>query len=196
MNLTLYGDTRLKFSFEEAPSGIVIFRNGKKHYFYNAPEKTTFFFNAPLGGVYTVKGANGSEPKNYEAQPLEATNHAGLSLPTPERVPQVTSNFISDRKAPDSTPARMNRFTGEIQTAEWFNDLPAEVKHFILLHEQGHNYYKTEEYCDLYAVKMFISQGFNPSQAVLALELGIHGDNRQKNERLNNVVKALKKMNS
>lgn len=35
---------------------------------------------------------------------------------------------------------------------------------FILFHEYGHQKYKTEKYCDLYAANMMLKKGFNPSQ--------------------------------
>ena len=69
----------------------------------------------------------------------------------------------------NDTPARIDVNTGIIETGPRFNKLPTLVKDFIILHEIGHHYYFTETYCDQYALKNYIENYGNPSQALYSL---------------------------
>lgn len=67
------------------------------------------------------------------------------------------------------SPARIDVKTGIIEYSSDFLKLPILWQDFIILHEIGHHYYKTEEYCDLYALKNYIDNYGNPSQAYYSL---------------------------
>ena len=69
----------------------------------------------------------------------------------------------------NGSPARNFSQTGIIEYGNNFLNLPAPVKTFILLHEIGHFFYKTEKYCDIFAAKNFIDMGYNNSTAFYAL---------------------------
>lgn len=45
-----------------------------------------------------------------------------------------------------------------------FKDKPLFVVDFVRGHEFGHQYYKTEKYCDLWSANFMIRKGYNPSQ--------------------------------
>lgn len=64
---------------------------------------------------------------------------------------------------------------------------------FILLHEKGHNYYKTEHKADGYAVRAMLKRGYNPSQIALAPLFTLSNDNL---ERKKIVFEKLKKLKS
>lgn len=49
-----------------------------------------------------------------------------------------------------------------------FKNKPLFIIYFILFHEFGHKYYKTEKYCDLYARNKMLEKGFTPFQTGLA----------------------------
>lgn len=49
-----------------------------------------------------------------------------------------------------------------------FEEKPMYEIDFILCHEFGHRFYKTEKYCDLYAARCLLKMGYNPSQVGLA----------------------------
>lgn len=49
-----------------------------------------------------------------------------------------------------------------------FKEKPWPQVEFILGHEFGHQFYKTEKYCDLYAANRMLKKGFNPSQVGLS----------------------------
>lgn len=52
---------------------------------------------------------------------------------------------------------------------KWMSLIPP-VKLFILLHEGGHFFYATEEYCDLFAFVSFMRMGYNKSTAFYTLD--------------------------
>lgn len=52
-----------------------------------------------------------------------------------------------------------------IADTSFFGGLTIPERFFILFHEYGHQFYHTEEYCDLYAINQMLCNGFNPSQS-------------------------------
>lgn len=66
---------------------------------------------------------------------------------------------------------------------------PQQWMYFIMLHELGHNFYKSEWKCDLWAFINFIKQGYNESQALYALTRVLHVSDRSL-DRLSRVLNA------
>ena len=74
------------------------------------------------------------------------------------------------------TPARIftNRNPAVIEVGERFYSYPPPVRMFILLHEYGHMFYKTEHKTDCYALKKYLQMGLPPSMAFYALAKVLH----------------------
>lgn len=70
----------------------------------------------------------------------------------------------------DGTPARIFSDTGVIEVSNSFSSFPPPVRLFLLLHETGHMIYKSEEYCDLWALINFLKMGYNRSTAYYTLD--------------------------
>ena len=68
---------------------------------------------------------------------------------------------------------------GNIVMDESLLDCPEFIHDFVLFHEIGHIHYRTEQYCDLYAMKCMLEKGWNPSQVYIAKKI-ISDKDRQK----------------
>lgn len=102
-----------------------------------------------------------------KVEPLQ-TNGESIKLPAPERTEWKDFRIVRN---PDlkGTPARIFAKTGLIEIGEDFEKYPSPVRLFILLHEVGHMFYKTEWKTDLFALKIYLMLGFNESNAFYAL---------------------------
>jgi hypothetical protein len=115
-----------------------------------------------------------------------------VNLPGYERNKSAAPSeiFLTENFDVAHTPARINPKSGEVQICAGFEDLPNEVRFFILLHELGHRHYKTETLCDQYALKNFLERGYNPSQAVIALTR-ILTPSPENKKRIKNIFKII-----
>jgi hypothetical protein len=120
--------------------------NGKKHE-----------FNLPAG-IYKY---DGSFIKLDRPVPVK-----NIALPQKER------NIIRKRYNIEfgDNPNKCTIFyaKGLILFDNSFKNKPLYIKYAIYYHELGHHFYKTEAKADLYAAKMMLDKGFNPSQIGMA----------------------------
>lgn len=114
-------------------------------------------------------------------------------LPEPEKNIEKKPMYIAFNKDLQSTPARIDVKTGRIEVGPFFESLPRPIQDFILLHEVGHNYYYTETYCDQYALRQYINNFGNPSQAFYALAKVFKNPQYQA-ERILNVYNNIEKL--
>jgi hypothetical protein len=178
--------------FEGNPESITVF------FLYKNNIVPYFFRN--LGGRYTEIKINlchagkyfFSENGNYILTELK-TEKCNFILPPPERKRNKNIHFVSNFDI-GHTPARIHSHTGKIEIGKRFTNFPFSSKLFILLHEVGHLYYKTEHYCDMFALKYFVENGYNYSAALLALTR-ILKDNAQNKLRIKKLFNHLKKSN-
>jgi len=71
-----------------------------------------------------------------------------------------------------------------------FENRPMYQLAFMIYHEKGHNYYSTEKFADMYAVRQMLNIGYNPSQIVRAPLVTLSDkSNDRKNYILNKFVK-------
>lgn len=113
----------------------------------------TLKFNLPFG-IYKYEGI-----LNKLNSPITVKN---IVLPPKER------NYPK-KKYKILFGDNMNKCTifyklGIILFDKSFLNAPLYIKYSIYFHELGHHFYKTEKFADLYAVKMMLEKGFNPSQ--------------------------------
>lgn len=121
-------------------------------------------FNMPDSGVYTPN----HEITVYKQTPIQTPDRYP-TLPPCERNRWKESNFSVNPNL-KGTPAQIFTEIGEIVVSPQFFTYPPPVRFFLLLHEEGHYLYKTEEYCDLYALVQFLRRGYNESTAYYTLD--------------------------
>lgn len=121
----------------------------------NIPDAGVYYSNTPFEVIKTVPIET---PEMYPVLPPAERN----------RLKPITYK-ISD-EIEGVTPARIFTDTGLIEVAPSFFKLPITVRLFLLLHEQSHFFYVTEQYCDMMAMVNFLRQGYNQSTAYYSLE--------------------------
>lgn len=178
-----------RLNFKGAPRAFRIYseKNGRLHFFRpNRKGFKTILVNFPRPGRYAAENA-----PQVEILPLKKRKYP-INLPGAERTNSADPSeiHITENFSVEHTPARINAVTGEVQICQGFETLPNEVRYFILLHELGHRLFKTETLCDQFALKKFLEQGYNPSQAVIALTR-ILRPTPQNYERINNIFKII-----
>lgn len=183
--LNIETPTTARLTFQDAPRSFRIYseQNNRLHFFRpNAKNLKSIKVNFPRPGIYSIENE-----ASAELMPLQKKTF-DIKLPKPERTQSAGPGqiFLTENFDVEHTPARINAASGEVQICKGFDDLPNEVRFFILLHELGHRLYKTETFCDQYALKNFLDRGYNPSQAVIALTR-ILRPNKGNFERINNI---------
>ena len=122
---------------------------------------------------------------------LEKNN---IDLFEPERQMERPIKIVYNKAlGMEATPARI--YTGSnpatIEVGQRFFTFPSQVRMFILLHEYGHMFYKTEHKTDLYALKRYLELGYNASMAFWALYKVLH-TSEQGRERITKLFNQLK----
>lgn len=87
-----------------------------------------------------------------------------------------------------STPARVNRKTGELQiNMDVWPKLKPEHKRFVLLHEEGHVVLDTSDELavDAYAFKKYAAEGYSLTESVKAITRLLNSNNPEHNLRAN-----------
>lgn len=92
-----------------------------------------------------------------------------------------------------NTPARIftNMNPAVIEVGERFYQYPLPVRMFILLHEYGHLFYKSEHKTDCFALKKYLEMGLPPSMAYYALANVLHSS-PQSTFRIKKIFQELK----
>lgn len=138
---------------------------GRIYYFRYLDGNTGIIkFNIPNPGEYTpdtaitlFKSSHIETPKQYP------------TLPKPERSRWKEPSFVYNPDL-EGTPCRIFTETGVIEHGPAYFTYPPPIRLFLDLHETGHFFYKTEEYCDLWALVNFLRMGFNRSTAYYVLD--------------------------
>lgn len=91
-----------------------------------------------------------------------------FTLPPYERH-RLKDFIIVDNPRLTGTPARIFTEEGIVEKGRDFYRFSRPMRIFFLLHEVGHFYYKTEEFCDLFALVNFLQMGYNMSTAMYCL---------------------------
>lgn len=105
-------------------------------------------------------------------------------LPPPERWYKQKKYRI--KFAPNPNKATVYHKEGIIVFDPYFKKVPKFIFDFILFHEFGHQYYKTEKYADAYARNKMLKRGYNPSQIGLSPLVGLSGAQFERKKHLIN----------
>lgn len=160
----------LKFT-RPFPDRVNIFiDNGQQYFFRNVGGKySEINVNFPIPGIYQTDAGQVHDITPLKISPIVQK----ITLPEHERT--TNPEGISFHYNPEiSSPARIFRHKGRIEKGPKFYALPYSLKLFILLHEIGHLYYKTEWKCDLFACYHFLKMGYNESSCLYALTNILH----------------------
>ncbi len=148
-----------------AKKWIVKSQNGKIYHYreFESPPITAKI-SFPFAGLFY----SNIEMTGIEIFPLE-TFDISKKLPSPERDYNPEKLYIKKMENLYNTPARTIAKIGLIERGKGLEGLPSQMDFFIMLHEYGHQKYKTEWKTDLYALYWFYKLGYNESQAFYAL---------------------------
>ena len=181
----------------------------------SAPESVVFATDSarPLliykkgGAVYHVqRSKNGFTKVKFPKTGIYSSNckivQSGLKIDikNPPELPKADRNYDPSKfhivYNPNlmNTPARIFYELGRCEVGPTFYSYPIQWQQFILLHEKGHLFYSKEIDADLYAVREFIKQGFNYSQAAYAME-NVLRHNKENIERIEKILNILKNEN-
>lgn len=135
--------------------------------------------NIPNPGNYEIK----TKARYLYKTPIQLCE-IDIELPEFERNLNVNiKDFYFSEK--QQSPAVIAKTEGIVIVNPKFISIPIEQRICILFHEAGHFYYSTEWKCDVFAVKEFLSCGYNPVSAYLALfsVLKCNTKSKERNER-------------
>lgn len=100
-------------------------------------------------------------------------NKVRFSLPEPERNRYKPFKIEFNEKL-KGTPARIFTNEGVIEIGKQYYQYSPPTRLFILLHELGHYFYKTEWKTDMFALYYYMKLGYNKSQAFYSLSKVLH----------------------
>jgi hypothetical protein len=154
----------IAFTSEMPKLFLMIDADGDVEYFRYMDGKTPRIrFNIPVPGSYTFN----CPFSLVKMVPIEVNYNLPV-LPSPERDRLKEPVIVYD---PGWTISVASNFTEEgviVHGPGWLA-LIKPIRLFIDLHEVGHFFYRTEQYCDLYALVNFLRMGYNRSTAFYAL---------------------------
>jgi hypothetical protein len=142
---------------------------------FNIPDKGDYLFNIPV--------------KNIKEKSIEIPD-LNIPLPPFERNRIKDFRIITNRSLTGS-PLRVFTMEGIVERSPIFFTYPIPNRIFLLLHEVAHFWYKTEKYCDLLALLIFISWGYNISTAIYCLT-NILSEHPMNDERIKYIYDILK----
>lgn len=153
----------------------------KPFYFKKNPNCDKVFFNL-LKGIYTTDNAVA------RVKPLV---YLPPKLPRPERrtkAPKKLTIFVGE----NPNKCSINRHNGKILIDDRLTFMPLPFIHFILFHELGHYFYKTEYKADIYAAAKMLKIGYNPTQVMYAQYLMLSDHQRARKRILINFLNQTK----
>lgn len=143
-------------------------------------------FNIPDKGIYT----SDSNCVVDKIVPIEIPNNLP-KLPPAERDRVRPIKIVHDENLVGSPVVIYTQENPiRIVTGKDFFVFPSPIRLFLLLHEAGHQFYKTEEYCDLYALVNFIRMGYNASTGYYSL-IKILGRSKENISRIKQMFKTI-----
>lgn len=168
----------------------ISFKNGMPRYFSLTGEKNGLYYFRYLDGKTPRIKFNIVDPDTYDSN-FDFNIVKTVAVETPAVYPELPAaerdrfKEVTFRYDPSlqGTPAAIYSYTGEIVHGPSYYKLPRPIRLFIDLHEQGHLFYKTESFCDLWALVNYLRMGYNRSMAYYTLS-NILGESQENISRL------------
>jgi hypothetical protein len=144
------------FTLTGKANGLYYFRHlpiGTPRIRFNIVDPDIYYGNAPFE---VVKTTSIKTPEQYpELPPAQRKRYGPVTF-------VYNPNLLN-------TPARIFSNTRIIEHGPKYMTFPRPIRLFLDLHEEGHLFYATEEYCDLWALVSYLRMGYNQSMAYYAL---------------------------
>lgn len=177
----------IRFTNEMPKLFVVSFVDGQVEYFRHTDGKTPMIkFNLPNQGQYQCN------------VPFSIVKIVPVEIPQlPSLPPAERDRYKGDPTIvydPSWTVSPASNFTDQniiVHGPEWMKQIPP-IRLFIDLHEVGHFFYKTEEYCDMFAFVNFMRMGYNRSTAYYALS-NVLKSSPQNVSRIKSIFKGIQK---
>ena len=155
MNFTLDKKT----GFRTMDKFIRIYDDRGQLFYFRNPDKFPFHFNLPKGTYSSSNTLKKTSPRKYKLPQLprfERNNkpHKQVKLVFADN-PHKASIFIDK---------------GLIVFDYKLRDLSYPQQKQVFFHELGHYHYRTEKYCDLFACRKMLIEGYNPSQCYYSIK--------------------------
>lgn len=165
INVNSPSTIRIKFT-DVLPRLFKLYNSKGQLYFFRYLDGKTprIKFNIPDVGTYTPDILI----EVVSIKPIEIPEDLPI-LPPAER-DRYKKSTVKYNPELLSSPAIIYTHKGLIEVGPKFYELPPTIQLFLLLHEEGHYFYKTEENCDLYALVNYFRMGYNRGMAYYALE--------------------------
>lgn len=148
--------------FEAVGPLVILDRGGRPFYVHDSPGRVSL----PAGAYLVAKGS------------LALVGPVLRPFP-----PDVPLDALPDRfrvyVQPSADKAHVNTRTGCIYVDPQVMRLPRVALTFVLLHEMGHYFHRTEEGADSWASRTMYALGFNPSQIHAAAVIALSGCERK-----------------
>jgi hypothetical protein len=171
-----------KTGFKSLDSVICIYDEDYAPFYFMTNKGKEIRFNLPKGTYHTENAIT------YLQSPV---HYSTPDLPKKEKnLTPPDSIEIVWNENPHKCSILLN--IGLIVCSPYIRSKSRAEQMFIIYHELGHYLYKTESYCDLYATKRMIEDGFNPSQCVYSVNGCLTHD--KSIERKDNVFNFAKKI--
>jgi len=172
-----------KTGYTTDAENVAIYNDDFSPFYVKARVSGKLEFNLPAGAYFCEQQLTElKKPIDYKTP----------ALPKPERKVNIPESIqIIFRHNPNKCSIFLN--LGLIIADPSVNIKSRAEKMFIIYHELGHYMYKTEKYCDMYATKRLIEDGFNPSQCVFSVNGCLSEQSKERKENIFNYSKRIKK---
>jgi hypothetical protein len=152
-------------------------------------EQGKLFFR-PFTNEFNLPKGNYSINSNFEF--CEPIKYKKIILPKRERNIPFPKNFKVIQR-PNKNKCSIYYEIGLIVfDPNFYNSLNQFQHYFVCAHEIGHYFYKTEKYCDLFAAKKMIQNGYNATQILAGCDITLN-NSKTSFERKKYLLKHLKK---
>lgn len=147
-----------KTGFKTGDSFVRIFDDRGQLFYFRNPKKFPFHFNLPKGTYSSGNSLKRVQPRKYKLP----------QLPKYERSAKKKDIKLVFANNPHKASIYIE--TGLIVFDYDIRNLSIPQQRQIFYHELGHYHYKTEHYCDLFAIRRMLMEGFNPSQCYYSVK--------------------------
>jgi hypothetical protein len=150
------------------PSDVLIFTPDGLIFYEKKNQKEGVYFNLPKGEYYT----------NCKLNKIGFINYELPKLPPKEKNKSIGKFKINIAGNPNKASIFIN--SGKIIIDNEIMNKNKYVWVFILLHELGHYFYYNEHSCDLFASRIMLKNGYNPSQIASAIDEGLSSNSNHR----------------
>lgn len=173
-----------KTGFKSSDSVICIYDEDYAPFYLMNNKGKEIKFNLPKGTYHTENTISALQSPVHYALPDLPKREKNISVPD--------SIEIVWSENPHKCSIMLN--IGLIVCSPYIKSKSRAEQMFIIYHELGHYLYKTEAFCDLYATKRMLEDGFNPSQCVFSVNGCLtHESSKARKENVFNFAQKIRR---